>query len=155
MCIPQGKTQLQKSVANIPLYATTDISFVDPVTKLELLPKPKLLYRERTNKKQRAISFFESNDDWLPLAQHSLIYAEHLRRTDPGLYGALNAQAREESTRFSELLFSLGVMTKEYISNPPKGYKRQADLLKAVRKYLRSVSLARSADIALGTCKQR
>lgn len=122
----------------------TTQSFVDPATGLNLLPEVQPLYRDRIIRSQRPEDFLKSST-WGPLADNHLIYAEHLRRADPHLYEALCYRAKVAGEKPGDYFFPLGILSKAYLANPPEGYERQAEIIRALRMHLRSQTLSESA----------
>ncbi len=133
----------------IPGAPLSDRSIVDPKTHQNLIALPSELYPSRADKSEKPEHFLKRV--WGKLTKHHLVYAEHLRRADPHLYYALNYRAMTLQVHLSDYLFELGVMARQQISNPPKGFERQAKILRNVRTYLRAQTLSRSASQELSS----
>lgn len=135
---------LKLSPAAIPGAPLDTRVILDPKTKLNLVSVPMELYQGRADKSEKAETFLKRV--WGKLTRHHLLYAEHLRRHDPHLYFALNYRAMTHETPLSEYLFAHGVMARPQISHPPKGFERQANVLRNVRTHLRAQTLNRTAS---------
>lgn len=139
---PGGNT-LQVSIEALPGAPLESSPVIDPKTKLDLVATPDERYRERTGKREKPNEFLKRV--WGRLTKHHLLYSEHLRRVDPHLYFALNYEAMTQRIHLAEHLFNLGVMTKAELNHAPKGFERQAHLLRGVRGLLKSQALERCA----------
>ncbi|MEQ1718131.1 MAG: hypothetical protein ABL907_19490, partial [Hyphomicrobium sp.] len=142
----QSEPALAVDIQSIPGLPTRNQTFIDPKTKLDLLAPPAEFYRDRKNKSENPEEFLKRV--WGALTRRHLLYAEHLRRSDPHLYFALHHKADVQGTRLSEYLVTLGVMTRAQVRNPPAGLERHATLMRNLRLILRSQSISKAGQLA-------
>jgi hypothetical protein len=136
----------------------TSSVIIDPVSKLKLPPesgtRPKFVDRGRdpeTGKRITIQRFLETV--WADYTSRHLLFSGELRQIDEHAYQAIRYQIREAAAKYGkhfdevapEMFFSFGILTTEHLTNPPKGYERQAGLLRQAYALKRSNSYRSSA----------
>ncbi|MEQ1696181.1 MAG: hypothetical protein ABL901_10130 [Hyphomicrobiaceae bacterium] len=104
----------------------------DPESRLTLPPMPKIMFKDRSSKygSKVDINTFIKNEPWGKFRDAGLLYSEHIRLLDPSLFYAINNRATTENKKCSELMKSLGILTRMDLVNPTKSESRKAEMIK-------------------------
>lgn len=117
-----------------------------PATGLVYPPRPALRWAERATKYAADIEpeqFLALEYD--PYCSQHLMFSDHLRVIDEGLHRHLRRKAEACGVDNDTYFLSLGVLSKRQTQQPPKGYERQASILRGVWMLLYAKAMRRTA----------
>jgi hypothetical protein len=139
---------LQFATSSVPSPASDTV--VDPRTKLELPPKPRTPYsRGIDGKRVHAETFLKAV--WSDYIDAGLLYSEHIRKVDSGLYYALHHISKKGPNTFASYLESLSVVTRSQVAHPPQHLQDQAKIIAASVNLARAQSHSATAKAHLDT----